>query len=90
MVLLLPWVLFVISLIAMAVVGDYLRMSGRGEMSYLMLLGWWAAISVMVDLWQWTGARRGLARRFRELAAEPYGTIRVNPLAGEGTPEKPL
>ncbi len=86
MVLLLPWVLFVISLIAMAVVGDYLRMNGGGETSYLTLLGWWAAISVTVDLWQWTEARRGLTRRFRELAAEPYGTIRVKPTADEGTP----
>jgi ABC-type Na+ efflux pump permease subunit len=90
MVLLLPWVLFVISLILFAVVGDYLHLSGRGEMSYLTLLGWWAGISVMVDLWQWAEARRGLTGRFRDLAAEPYGTIRVKPVAGEGTPEKPL
>jgi len=89
MVLALPWVLFVVSLILMATLAETFHLSGRGESGYLSLLGGWAAISVAVDVWQCVAARRGLSGRFRDLAAEPYGTIRVSS-GGEGTARKPL
>ncbi|MGE4181273.1 MAG: ABC transporter permease [Limisphaerales bacterium] len=75
-VLFLPWVLFVLSLILGATLEDLTGFRGVGRSGYLSVLAWWALISVAVDLWVLRFARRGLYGRFRELAAEPYGTLR--------------
>ena len=75
-VLLLPWLIFVVSLLMYGVMVEVFNLGGGGDFGYLTMLGWWTAISVGVDLWQWTLARRGLGVRFRDLAAEPYGTLR--------------
>jgi len=77
MVLFLPWVLFTMSSILVGVMVDVLGVGGAFQFEYLTMLFWWALISVGVNAWQWVQARAGLAIRFRELAAEPYGMIRV-------------
>lgn len=89
MVLLLPWVLFVISLILFGVLMEALHLNMGSDFGYLSMLGWWAMISVGVDVWQGLSARRGLRVQFRELAAEPYGTIRMA-RGADGAAGKPL
>ncbi|MBL9126214.1 MAG: hypothetical protein JNL97_01145, partial [Verrucomicrobiales bacterium] len=87
-VLFLPWVAFVLSLVLYGVMVEAFNMGGSMDFGYPTLLGWWVAIAVATDLWQLRVARRGLADRFRDLAAEPYGTTR--PQAAVPATGKPL
>jgi hypothetical protein len=101
LVMVLPWVLFIASLMVYGLMVDAFNL--HHDFSYLSLLGWWVALSVAVDLWQLGNARRGLAARLRELAAEPHGmasgaeggevgavvagvTVSIGPGGGRGKP----
>lgn len=95
MILVVPWGLFILSLIVLGILSEALSFSGSLDFGFLTLLVWWAMISVAVDVWQILAARRGLRERFLELASEPSGTIRVagraeEAASGAGGVGKPL
>jgi hypothetical protein len=75
-VLLLPWVLFVVSAILIAVGVEVLQVGPAVDPAAGTILFWWLALAVGVDVWLLVTCRRRLHERFRDLAVGHYGPLR--------------
>lgn len=73
LVLLLPWVLFILTSILIGVLVELTGLSPGISPDSSLVLFWWAFLCVVVDATALLGARRRLARRLRDLALGSYG-----------------
>lgn len=73
LVLALPWLLFFVTMILIGILVDALDWSGLPEPTLPMILGWWAFLSVGVDLWVLRRSRVRLLAGLRDLALGSHG-----------------
>ncbi len=82
-ILLLPWVLFVVSLILIAITIDMLNLNATLDFGPLSVLAWWIFLSAAVDAWVIVTCARRLRTRFLDLAT---GRFDVPPPAPPAVP----
>ncbi|MCC6232485.1 MAG: ABC transporter permease subunit [Verrucomicrobiales bacterium] len=88
-ILVLPWVLFLVSLILTGIAVETLNLGGSFDFGAVGILAWWAFLAVAVDVWLIVRSARGLRTRFQELATGRYDSPVMPPTPNQNAAAAP-